>query len=303
MIKCLVSEGFEQPPVKPPVFSYEAPLELSDALDLMSRFGSDAKVLAGGQTLVPQLNRRLVHYQVLIDINRIDSLAGIARVGDNVVIGAMTRHSDILNSDIVRQHCPLVHEVTGHIGHFQVRNRATLGGSLAHADPAGELPCAAVALDALLTISSSAGQHVVAARDFFLAAHRTVLGEDELIVEVSFRRHASSGIGVAQMSPRHGDLAVTGALCVVDAADGVITSVAICLMGMDSIPYRATVAETALEGMRVEKIDCTAVGRSAVRGAAPVSDLRASAAYRERVGAIMVTRALEQALSSVGGPS
>ncbi len=207
--------------MKAPKFRYVRPSSIDDAYRLLARHGAEALVLAGGQSLLAGLNMRLSTPELLIDIAELTALDGIARDGDEIVIGALTRHTTVLNSPVIRQHVPLIADAIKHVGHVAIRNRGTFGGSLAQADPAAELPACAVALGATVVLGSRDGQRRVPAEDFFTGLMQTDLRPGELILEARIpaqpadRRH-----GFAELSRRHGDFAMAGiaALATLDGA-------------------------------------------------------------------------------------
>ena len=201
----------------------------------------------------------------------------------------------------MKEHAPLLAHATSHVGDPQVRHRGTIGGSLAHADPAAEYPAVAVALDAELEIASKAGARSVAAADFFVGTWTTVLGDDELLVSIRFPSWGpGSGFAVEEVARRHGDFAIAGACTGVRVADGRIDKAAIALLGMDGTPVRAAAAEAALVGTAVADVDGDEAGHLAVDGLAPPGDLHASSELRRRIGAAVVTRAIRRSLEEAG---
>jgi carbon-monoxide dehydrogenase medium subunit len=288
--------------VKPAAFEYHAPRSLEEALGLLSSLGDEARVLAGGQSLVPMLSMRLAVFGHLVDIGRLPELRGMSSVNGSVYVGAGTRQVDIERSPAV----PLLARATPLIGHFQIRNRGTLGGSLAHADPAAEYPAVAVALDASLHARSNAGERSIPARQFFTGHWSTVLGPDEILVGASFPVWPGrSGFAVEEFARRHGDFAIAGAAAGVAIDDaGLIQRCAIGMFGLGPTPLRATKSEQSLLGQPCSGAGLTDAGRAAVDDLEDVpADLHGSAEYRRRVGAAMVERALGRALAgaSQGG--
>jgi carbon-monoxide dehydrogenase medium subunit len=281
--------------VKAAPFHYDAPTTPGEAVGLLAEHGDDAKVLAGGQSLIPLLALRLAVFERLVDIGRIDALRGIEHRDGSLRIGAATTDADIERSADVRAAAPLVARVTPLIGHLQIRNRGTIGGSIAHADPAAEYPAVAVALDADLEVLSSRGSRVVAARDFFTGLWSTALEPDELLVAVSFPVWTGRcGFAVEEFARRHGDYAIAGATVAVQLDDDrdVVRRCAIALIGMSSVPARAPSAEAAATGEAVGAVDEAEIGRLAAAEAAdPPSDLHGTAGYRRRVCAAVAARA------------
>ena len=289
--------------MKPAPFEYHAPETVADAVTLLAELGDGAKVLAGGQSLVPMLALRLAVFEHLVDIGRVAELRGIERRDDALWIGAATTQASIEASADVASTVPLLTEVTPLIGHFQIRNRGTLGGSIAHADPAAEYPAVALALDASMHVASSNGSRTVLARDFFDGLWTTTMEPDELLVGVSFpiwdRR---CGFAVQEFARRHGDFAIAGATVGVelDEADR-IGRCAIGLIGLGSTPERADAVESGLVGRPIDEVEAEDVGRLAVAGLGAVpDDLHGSADFRRRVGAAMVARAWTTASTEAG---
>jgi len=285
--------------VKPAPFEYHAPDSVEAAVDVLAQFGDDAKVLAGGQSLVPMLALRLAVFDQLVDIGRIDALKGIERRNGDLWIGAATTQASVEASPDVASAVPLVTKATLLIGHFQIRNRGTFGGSIAHADPAAEYPAVALALDARMELESTGGRRTVAARDFFTGLWSTATEPDELLIGVSLPIwDGRCGFAVEEFARRHGDFAIAGAAIAVQLdTDDRITRCATGLIGLGSMPLRAERTESALVGRSVDEIDAREVGREAMSDldAAP-SDLHGSATFRMRVGAEMVARALTVAI-------
>jgi aerobic carbon-monoxide dehydrogenase medium subunit len=286
--------------VKPAPFEYHAPESTSDATALLAEHGDDAKVLAGGQSLVPMLALRLTRFEQIVDLGRVDELRGIERVDGNLTIGAMTRQADVEHDATVRAAVPLLAEALPYVGHFQIRNRGTVGGSLAHADPAAELPALALALDAELEIVSQRGRRRVGARDFFLGTWTTAIAADEVLAAVHFPVWSGRvGFAVEEVARRSGDFALAGVICALALDDeGAVARSAIAMLGMAPTPVRATAAETALAGASPSATELTEIARLAVTDASPTADIHASAEYRARVGAHLVERALARALTA-----
>ena len=279
--------------MKPAPFEYHAPTTATDAVALLADLGDAAKPIAGGQSLVPMLALRLAVFDHLVDLGRVDELRGIDRRDGVVRIGAMTpqaaaqRSSDVAAVPLLERALPLV-------GHFQIRNRGTVGGSIAHADPASELPAVARALDADLDVLGPRGRRTIAAADFFTGTWTTALADDELLTAVTFPVWAGRcGFAVEELARRHGDFAVAGAAVAVEVGgDDRVTRCGIGLFGLGSTPERAATAEAAVVGTPVGDVDAVEVGRLAMSALESVpSDLHGSEDYRRRVGAEMVARA------------
>jgi carbon-monoxide dehydrogenase medium subunit len=265
-------------------FEYHAPETLDEALGLLAEFGDEAKVLAGGQSLVPVLALRLARFEHLVDLNRIPALRYVDVTNGVTRVGAMTTQTVIGGN------------ATEHIGHFQIRNRGTIGGSLSHADPGAEYPAVALTLDAEIVLASTRGIRTVAAAEFFTGTFTTTAEPDEILTEVRFggRPH---GWAVIELARRHGDFALAGVACAVelDSADR-IQSLRLGLFGVASTPVRATAAEQAARGAAAAEIDPEAVGRVALSGVSCVSDVHADAGYREQVAAHLAGQAVRRAL-------
>ena len=279
-------------------FAYHRPDSVEEAVGLLDEYGEDAKILAGGQSLVPLLAMRLTHFDNLIDISRIDELKSIDLGDGEVRIGAGTPHAFVGMDDEVADSVPLLTLATPYIGHFQIRTRGTLGGAIAHADPAAEYAAVALALDAEMEATSARGTRAIPAAQFFTGLWETSLGPDEILTAVRFPVWGGrSGFAVEEFARRHGDFAIAGAAVAVEL-DGQdrITRCGIGLLGLGSTPLRGSAAETAVLGRQVGDLDAPQIGELAISGLADIpADLQGSASYRARVGAAMVARAWESA--------
>jgi carbon-monoxide dehydrogenase medium subunit len=282
--------------MKPRSFDYVAAATLDHAIAALAESGGDAKILAGGQSLVPMMNFRLVAPPTLVDINGIAGLAGIREHGDGTAVGALTRHRALETSDVVRRKFPVVHEAMRHVAHLAVRNRGTIGGSLAHADPAAELPAMCVLLDARLTARGSSGTRAIDATDFFVAPLTTSLADDEILTEIRFPTlPPATGWGFEEFSRRHGDFAVAGAAVTLTVSSGVVARARLALMGVDQRPIRVPAAEAMLIGREVDRTLAEAAA-SAVRDAVrPMTDLHASADFRRHLAGVLSRRVIEAA--------
>jgi len=288
--------------VKPARFEYHAPSSAEEAVGLLTELGDSAKVIAGGQSLVPVLAMRLAVFGHLIDIRRIGNLRGIEERDGSVWIGAATTEAEIGRSERLAARVPLLTRATPLIGHFQIRNRGTIGGSLAHADAAAEYPAVALALDATITARSPRGQRTIPATEFFTGIWSTALEPDEVLTGVEFpvsgRRQ---GFAIEEFARRAGDFAVAGAAVAVELdGDGgtVISRCAIGLFGLGATPLRSVSAETAAVGASARSpVTAKDVGEAAVADLESVpSDGHGSAAYRKRVGAALVATAIGRAI-------
>jgi carbon-monoxide dehydrogenase medium subunit len=286
--------------VKAAPFSYHAPATVAEALGLLAEHGDDAKVLAGGQSLVPMLALRIARYEHLIDLNGIAALSVVERRGDVLSIGALTRQADVLRNPDLASGAPLLAAATPFLGHAQIRNRGTVGGSIAHADPAAEYPAVALALDATLVIAGPVGERRVPAAEFFAGMWETAVEPDEILVAVELPVWVGDvRVGVHEVAPRAGDFALAGAVVALTIEDGHIARAAVGLLGLGSTPLRATATEAALVGAPAgggAGLDLEHLGRLAVDGLHPPTDIHGSAAYRSRAAAATVRRAITTAL-------
>jgi carbon-monoxide dehydrogenase medium subunit len=284
--------------MKPPPFEYFAPASVDEALALLSTHGPDAKVLAGGQSLVPMLNFRLVRPRCLVDLNRIDGLAYVRAEADGLAIGAMTRQRALEQSPLVRTQVPLLADALRFVGHPQIRARGTVGGSLAHADPAAELPAVVTALGGRMVARGPAGERSVPSEDFFQSYLTTGLAPDEILVEV---RLAAPPAGTAwaflEVSRRQGDFALVGvAVLLTLGADERCQRATLVFTGVGPVPWVASGAARVLMGQRVSPEILDRVASAVVEDVQPDADIHASAAYRRRVAGVLAKRAALQAL-------
>ena len=284
--------------MKPSSFDYHVPETAEEAVALLADLGDGAKVLAGGQRLIPMLSLRITAFDHLVDIGRIAGLRSIEQDDGSVAVGAATIDAAVEHDALVGTAAPLIHRATPLIGHFQIRNRGTLGGSIAHADPASEYCAVALTLDAEIDALSPRGQRRIPAREFFRGYWSTALEADELLVGVRFPMWSGRcGFSIREFARRHGDFAVAGAVVAVELdPDDCVVRCAIGLFGLGTTPLRATAAEQAATGQPASAIGDT-IGRMAVDDLSGVpADVHGSASYRKRVGAAMVTRAWRDAV-------
>jgi carbon-monoxide dehydrogenase medium subunit len=284
--------------MKAAAFAYHRPEAVEEAVDLLAEFGDDAKILAGGQSLVPMLAMRLTHFDNLVDISRIDELIGIDLCGGEIRVGAATPHAFVGMDDEVADSVPLLTRATPYIGHFQIRTRGTLGGAIAHADPAAEYAAVALALDAQMETVSPRGKRDIPAKEFFTGLWENSMAADEILAAVRFPAWgAPSGFAVEEFARRHGDFAIAGAAVAVELDDQArVSRCGIGLLGLGSTPLRGSPAEAAVLGRPVGEIPAEEVGQLAISTLQEIpADLQGSAAYRARVGATMVARAWESA--------
>lgn len=282
-------------------FAYHRPGTVADAVSLLGELGDDAKILAGGQSLVPMLAMRLTHFEHLVDISRVEELRNIELRDGAVWIGAGTPHALVGMDDEVAESVPLLTLSTPHIGHFQIRTRGTLGGAIAHADPAAEYAAVALALDAEIEATSARGARRIPAADFFTGLWETALSSDEILTAVAFPVWSGRcGFSVQEFARRHGDFAIAGATLAVQLHDDdTVARCGIGLLGMGSTPERAQPAEFSVVGRPVGDISPEEVGRLAVSALDDIpADLQGTAAYRAKVCAAMVARAWTEATTS-----
>jgi carbon-monoxide dehydrogenase medium subunit len=286
--------------MKPAPFDYHAPTSLAEALEILATHRDDAKALAGGQSLVPMLALRLTRFDHLIDLQRIDELVGVSQDNGSLVLGAMTTQASIgADADVARL-APLLHRATPLIGHHQIRNRGTLGGSLCHADPASEYPAVALALGAELEVVSASGTRRVPASGFCEGTWTTCLDADELLARVRIPQwHGRVGSAIDEVARRHGDFALVGAAAAVSVDDDDrVQRVGLGLFGVASTPFDAG-ALTQLEGRKAGELgdeQLREIGAMVAASLDPPADVHATATYRKRVAGRIVPRVLRAAI-------
>ncbi len=282
--------------MKPAPFEMHLPTSVSEVVALLDEHGDAAKPIAGGQSLVPMMSLRLASFEHLIDLNGVSELNQVSVHGDSLRIGAMVRQSTAEHDPQVVKSAPLVAKAIPHIGHFQIRNRGTVGGSIAHADPSSELPAVALALDATIEAVGPNGSREIAAKDFFVSTWETSLVDGEILTGVRFPIWSGKcGFVVEEVARRHGDFALVGVAAAVQVDGSKVTKAAIALFGVGGTPVRASEAEQALiAGGATADLD--AVGKLAAMNLAPSDDVHASGDYRKSVAATIVARAMAKAL-------
>ena len=282
--------------MKLPYVEYEAPTTMAEAVDLLAEHQDEASVLAGGQSLIPLMALRLARPAVLIDINGLSELSLVAVEDGRVTIGAMTREYVAEDSATIGDTVPLLAAALPLIGHEAIRSRGTIGGSLAHADPAAELPAVARALDAEFVVRGRAGERVVPAADWFEGYLATSRRPDEILAEVRFPA-AGPGTGVAflEVARRHGDFAIVGLAVSLTLADGVISDARLAFAGVSDVPVRAAEAEDLLIGERPSAELFAEAARVATAALDPPADLNGSPEYRKQIAATLVRRGLQAA--------
>ena len=266
---------------------------------MLTEFGDDGKLLGGGQSLVPMLAMRLAFFDHLIDISRLQEMKGIEECDDEVRIGGGTTHAAVGADERVRTAVPLLTRATPLIGHFQIRSRGTIGGSIAHADPASEYSAVALALDATMETVSTSGRREIAAAEFFAGVWETAMEPDEILVGLRFPVWSGRcGFGVEEFARRHGDFAIAGAVAAVELDDDDrVRRSGIGLLGMSATPRRAAAAEAAIAGRPIGDITAEEIGELAMSGLDDIpADLQGSADYRRRVGAAMAAQAWRAAV-------
>ncbi len=280
-------------------FDYHRPDSVEGAAQMLAEFGETAKILAGGQSLVPMLALRLAFFDHLIDITGLDELKGVERRNGHIWIGATTTDTTVGADAQIGSAVPLLARATPFVGHFQIRNRGTLGGSIAHADPAGEYPAVALALDADMEAASPSGHRTIPAAEFFTGLWETALDPYEVLTGIRFPVWTGRrGFAVQEFARRHGDFAIAGAVVAVEMdGDDRVSRCGIGLLGLGSTPRRASAAEAAVVGRSIGDLTAEDVGGLAMAGLDDVpADQQGSASYRARVGAVLVARAWTEAI-------
>lgn len=285
--------------MKPPPFVYHAPTDLAEAVALLAEEGEDAKVLAGGQSLVPAMNFRLARPSALVDINRVAGLDTFSYDGHGLTVGATVRHAQLEHDGRTEPLAALLSAVAGWVGHLPIRVRGTVLGSIAHADPAAEWPLVTRVLGGELTADSIRGRRHIAADDFFAGFFTTALEPDEILTELRLTRlPADTRWGFREFSRRAGDFALVAALVVLEVRDRTIARARVGFAGVAATPVRASGAERLLTGTVVEELDMAAVEEAVASELEPGADAHASASYRRRLAGGLVGGALADALAS-----
>jgi CO/xanthine dehydrogenase FAD-binding subunit len=288
--------------MKPSPFTYHRAETTAEALALLGELGEDGRVLAGGQSLVPMMNFRLAQPEHLVDINRVGELSHLRREGDQVVVGAAVRQAALERSREVSEDVPLLGEAIHYVAHAPIRHRGTVVGSIAHADPAAELPTIAVATDARIVIASSRGTRELSADDFFLGPFETALEPGELVTEVRFPRSApGSSHAFVEFARRHGDFAIAGAAVSLRFDDERVAEATIVLCAVGPRPHRAESAAELLRGRVLDAAALAEAADAAVEDVAPGADIHGGTEYRRDVARTQVRRALELALARAAG--
>lgn len=281
--------------LKPPPFRYVAPTTLDEALSALADGGPGAKVMAGGQSLVPLLNMRLAQPSTIVDINRVAGLDGLSVDADAVVVGATVRHARVLADDEVAVALPLLGQAIRHVAHQVIRNRGTVVGSLVHADPAAELPAVLALVGGTVQLASPEGMRSVAAPDFFLAPMESSIRGGEIAVSATFPRlPATTRTAVEELARRHGDYAMAGVAVAVDVRDGHVTSARASFIGVTDVPEVVDLADHLVgqDPAHLDVTDAVAAARAAID---PVGDIHATADYRRHLAGVLLERALRTA--------
>ena len=284
--------------MKPAPFDYVAPASVEEACRVLDEAGGGATVIAGGQTLMPLLNLRMSQPFILVDINRIPELSGIARVDGGIRVGPATKQREGLESALLASELPVMVEALRHVGHHQTRNRGTIGGSVALGEPAAEMPATAVALGATIEIASVRGTRSVPAREFYLGPYMTVLEPDELVTGIVYPTWPADHVTLfREVAQRPGDFALTGMVGALAVENGKVARAGLAWFGMGPTPIAAQAAEAALLDQSLDAIDPRAVAQAALSDTAPFDDHHASAEYRRLVGGRIFESTLRDALN------
>lgn len=276
----------------PAAFDYAAPTTLEEALSLLAQAGDEGKILAGGQSLIPVMKLRLAAPEQLIDLGKIDGLNGITEDGDALVIGAMTPHHVVASDPLVARHAGLIQKATQTVADPQVRHRGTFGGALVHADPAGDLPAPALALEAEFVIAGPGGTRTVLAADFFQGLFTTAVGEDEILTQVRIPKTTGWGSDYQKFTRVAQQWSIVGIAAAIRVEGGVIAEARIGLTNMGSVPLRATAVEQALVGCALEEAAVKAATASAAEGTNPPSDTNGDANFRRHLAGVLTARAV-----------
>ena len=276
----------------PAQFEYVAPTSVADALAALAEAGDDAKVLAGGQSLLPILRMRLNAPEKVVDLGRIEELRGVRDEGNHVVIGAMTTYADVLGSDLVREHAAVLHKAIREVADPQIRHRGTVGGALVHADPAGDVGAPALALECELVIAGPGGERTVAASDFFRDLFETAVGDGELLTAIRVPKHTGWGAHYEKFVRVAHQWSIVAVAATVRVEGGSIAQARIGLTNMGSTPLRATAVESALVGRAATDEAVREACAAAAEGTSPPSDLNGDSEYRKHLATVLTRRAV-----------
>ena len=288
--------------MKAPKFSYIRAESVDHALELLDKHGDEGRILAGGQSLMPTLNMRLSQPDILVDINGLDDMKGISLDGDTVCIGALTRHVEVLNSEIVAEHLPLIAEAMPHVAHVAIRNRGTIGGSVAMADPAAEMPACILALGATLVVQSSAGKREIAAEEFFHGLYETARAENELLVEIRIPSQKAENVSVfLELARRHGDFAIAGIAAYGSVTGDTVNDMRLVYFASEDKPTIGANAIAALNGKTWSDETKDAVTTALENDLEPMTNLHGSSAMKLHLQKVLTGRAMDAAIARAGG--
>jgi carbon-monoxide dehydrogenase medium subunit len=286
----------------PPTFEYHAPGSVDDAIALLSQYGDEAKILAGGHSLLPMMKLRFAEPEHLVDINNIESLKGIREENGAIVIGSMTSESALIASSLLQEKCPMLPEAAKMIADPQVRNRGTIGGDISHGDPGNDHPALMLALDATFTLVGPNGSRQVAAADFFLGTFFTALEADEILTEIRIApQAANTGASYQKLKRKTGDYATAAAAAVITLSGDTCQSAAISLTNLGATAMRASAAEAVLVGQVITADLIDQAAAKAMEICDPAEDLRGDAEYKTHMGGEMTRRAIKAAMQRAGG--
>jgi len=282
--------------MKAPEFDYVKARSIAQALSLLTDYGDEARILAGGQSLLPALNMRLSEPALLIDIGGIDALRGIQLMPASLRIGALTTHTDIENSALVAQHAPLLKLAVGHIAHRAIRNAGTWGGSIANADPAAEWPCCMLALDGTVIVQSPRGERRIAAADFFTGLYETAMADDDILLGCELPlAQRDDWFGFQELARRHGDYAIAGLAMHLRFAGPVVQSARLSWLGLNSTPLRSRKTEALLAGKALDATTLEMVAASLKEELDPIADLTNTGETKKHLATVLARRLLTQA--------
>jgi carbon-monoxide dehydrogenase medium subunit len=288
--------------MKAPPFQYHCPRTLTEALALLDQYGPDAQVLAGGQSLMPMMNMRLSNPVALIDINRIADLQRISLEGDTIDVGAITRYCELQNSDLVREHLPIIEAAIPHIAHVAIRNRGTIGGSLVLSDPSAEMPACCIVANATMVLASRNGIRCVAAEEFATGLYTTARQPDEILTRIRIPKQGRGRTAfVREFSRRRGDFAIVGLAGSIAVEDGVINDARIVLFGYEDRPVLLRATAARILGHPWDGQTSEAAAEALDAEATPMDSVHASAGYRRKLARVLLTRALSDAVAAGGG--
>jgi aerobic carbon-monoxide dehydrogenase medium subunit len=282
----------------PSNFDYVAPTTVDEAVAALGRAGEDAKVLAGGQSLMPVLRMRLAAPTMLVDLNRIDELRGVREDGDALVIGAMTTYYNVLGNPLVTKHALLLADATRTVADPQIRHRGTLGGGIAHADPAGDLCAPVLALDATMTVAGPSGRRSIPASEFFVDYFETALQPDEILTEIRIPKHTGWAAHYEKLNRVAQAWSIVAVAATVDVDGGLIRQARVALTNMASVPVRARGVEEALIGQAANAESIRAAAERAAEGTSPITDGNADADYRSHLAKVLTRRAVATAIGA-----